>query len=146
MGAADRARIALVAGTVVAAVATAGSLWLSLGLGLTPCRLCWYQRILLYPLVVVLGVAAFEDRPGVLATAAPLAVAGAAVAAYHSWLQLTTTSCGFGTVSCAAVVWRSPVVGLTVPNLSLAAFLLILGALGAVYTASPGSTTSPASG
>lgn len=144
--AADRARLALAAGTLVAAVATAGSLWLSLGLGLQPCRLCWYQRILMYPLVVVLGVAALEDRPGVLTTAVPLAVGGTTLAAYHSWIQLTTTACSFGSGSCAAVVWRAPVVGLTVPNLSLGGFLLVLGTLGVVYRASAGSTTSPASG
>ncbi len=49
--------------TVVAGVATAGSLYFSEVLGLVLCDLCWYQRILMYPLVVVLGVAAWENRP-----------------------------------------------------------------------------------
>ncbi len=121
----DRPRLLLAAGTVVAAVATAGSLYLSLGLGLTPCRLCWYQRILMYPLVVVLGVAAVENRPGVVRTALPLAVPGGAIAAYHSWLQVSQTTCGIGAVSCAQIQYR--VLGLTVPNLSLTAFLLVTG-------------------
>ncbi|WP_336336902.1 disulfide bond formation protein B [Haloarcula brevis] len=122
---ADRARLLLAAATVVATVATAGSLYLSLGLGLTPCRLCWYQRILMYPLVVVLGVAAVEDRPGVVRTALPLAVPGAAVAGYHSWLQVSQTTCGLGAVSCAQIQYR--VLGLTVPNLALTAFVLVTG-------------------
>ena len=121
----DKSRLLLVAATAVATVATAGSLYLSLGLGLTPCRLCWYQRILLYPLVVVLGVATVENRPGVVRTALPLAVPGAAIAAYHSWLQVSQTTCGIGAVSCAQIQYR--VLGLTVPNLSLVAFVLVTG-------------------
>jgi disulfide bond formation protein DsbB len=116
--------------TAVAAVATAGSLWFSLGLGLVPCELCWYQRILMYPLVVVLGVGTLEDRPGAWRTALPLAVPGLAIAAYHSYLQATTVACGFGSGGCAAVLWRAPLVGLTIPNLSLVAFVLVTGLLG----------------
>lgn len=121
----DRPRLLLAAATVIASVATAGSLYLSLGLGLTPCRLCWYQRILMYPLVVVLGVAAVENRPGVVWTALPLAMPGAAIAAYHSWLQVSQTTCGIGAINCAQIQYR--ILGLTVPNLSLVAFLLVTG-------------------
>ncbi|WP_276271019.1 disulfide bond formation protein B [Haloarcula litorea] len=113
----------LAGASVIALVATAGSLWLSLGLGLVPCRLCWYQRILMYPLVIVLGVAALEARPGVARTALPLAGLGASLAAYHSWLQASRTTCRVGVVSCATVQYR--VLGLTVPNLSLLAFFLV---------------------
>ena len=117
-----RRRLAL--GTAVAAVATAGSLWFSLGLGLVPCTLCWYQRILMYPLVVVLGVAALDRRPDVYRTALPLALPGLGLAAYHSVLQATTARCTLAG-PCAAVQWRAPVVGLTIPNLSLLAFSLL---------------------
>ena len=117
------ARLVLGTATLVALVATAGSLFLSLGLGLVPCRLCWYQRILMYPLVVVLGVAAVERRAAVAWTALPLVGLGAAIAAYHSRLQVTQTACGIGAVSCAQVQYR--VAGLTVPNLSLVAFCLV---------------------
>lgn len=123
-------RALLAAGAVVAAVATAGSLWFSLGLGLVPCELCWYQRVLMYPLVVVLGVAALENRPGVWRTVLPLALPGLAVAAYHSYLQATTIACGVGSGGCAVVQWRAPLVGLSIPNLSLVAFLLVTAILG----------------
>jgi disulfide bond formation protein DsbB len=126
------ARALLALATLVAAVATAGSLWFSLGLGLVPCELCWYQRILMYPLVVVLGVAAAEARPGVWRTAFPLAVPGLALAAYHSYLQATTVACGLGGGGCAAVQWRAPVVGLAIPNLSLVAFALVVVLVGTV--------------
>ena len=130
---ADRSRALLAFGTLVASVATAGSLYLSLGLGLVPCELCWYQRILMYPLVIVLGVAVLGDRSRVYRTALPLSVLGALLAAYHSWLQASAAS-GVCTVgSCGAVQFR--VLGLTIPNLSLLAFLLVTGALVALRLA-----------
>ncbi|PHQ39513.1 disulfide bond formation protein B [Halorubrum persicum] len=118
--------------TLVATIATGGSLWFSLGLGLTPCDLCWYQRILMYPLVVVLGVAAGERRPAVVRTALPLAALGTALAAYHSFLQATQTECTLGG-PCATVQWQSPAIGFTIPNLSLVAFGLIAVLLAGVW-------------
>ncbi|WP_128904342.1 disulfide bond formation protein B [Halorubrum amylolyticum] len=114
----------LSAAALVATVATAGSLWFSLGLGLTPCDLCWYQRIAMYPLVAVLGIAAWENRPAVVRTALPFVGLGLSLAAYHSYLQATTAQCALGG-PCAAVLWQSPALGLTIPNLSLVAFGLL---------------------
>lgn len=110
-------------GTVVATIATAGSLYLSLGLGLRPCTLCWYQRILMYPLVVVLGVATLERRPRVYRTVLPLSILGVAIASYHSYLQISPAASQCTITSCTAVQYR--ILGLTIPNLSLLAFLLI---------------------
>ncbi|MFC6732021.1 MULTISPECIES: disulfide bond formation protein B [unclassified Haladaptatus] len=126
-----RAKHLLAAATAVATVATVGSLYLSLGLGLVPCELCWYQRILMYPLVVILGVATLESRVEVFKMVLPLSVLGLGIAAYHSYIQLVptaaVTSCSFdaGGSSCSAVLFK--VAGLTVPNLSLIAFVLITG-------------------
>ena len=122
----ERARLVLGSATLVAVVGTAGSLWFSFGLGLVPCHLCWYQRILMYPLVVVLGVATIEARPAVWRTVIPLSVLGGGIAAYHSVLQATTTTCSFDG-SCAAVQWQVPILELTIPNLSLIAFILVTG-------------------
>jgi disulfide bond formation protein DsbB len=127
----NRPRILVGAATVVTVVATAGSLFFSLGLGLVPCELCWYQRILMYPLVVVLGVAALDGDERVWRTALPLSLLGAIIAAYHSYLQVNPAIggvCGLGG-GCAAVLY--PMVGglLTIPRLSLVAFLLVTGAL-----------------
>ena len=124
-------RLVLGAATLVAVVATAGSLFLSLGLGLVPCRLCWYQRILMYPLVVVLAVAAVERRVAVARAVLPLVGLGGTIAAYHSWLQVSQTICGVGVVGCAQVQYR--VAGLTVPNLSLLAFCLVGVAVGLAW-------------
>lgn len=144
---ARNARPILLAAALVAAVATAGSLFFSLGLGLVPCELCWYQRILMYPLVVVLGVAAMEDRPGVYRTVLPLSVLGGSISAYHSYLQVAMTSCGFSG-SCAVVQLR--LLGLSIPNMALVAFALITGSMAYLAyqasTTSAGSTTSSSSG
>jgi disulfide bond formation protein DsbB len=121
-------RRALLAATFVATVATAGSLYFSIGMGLYPCRLCWFQRILMYPLVVILGVATWENRFEAYRTVLPLAGLGWLVAAYHSYLQVVGTG-GICTSVCATVQFQ--LFGLfTIPNLALIAFTLVLGLFG----------------
>jgi disulfide bond formation protein DsbB len=115
----DRRHAAL----VVAAVATAGSLYFSIGLGLVPCDLCWYQRILMYPLVPFIAVGLWRDdalAPYVL----PLSAGGFGVAAYHNYLQMTpaTGSCT-GEVPCGVVQYSFQ--GVTIPQMSLVAFGII---------------------
>ena len=114
--------------TLVAIVATTGSLYFSEIAGLAPCELCWYQRILMYPLVVVLGVAASERRAAVWKTALPLSVLGVGVAGYHTVLQLTpTVQCSAG-VGCGAILWQGLGV-FTIPRLALLAFGLVSAGL-----------------
>lgn len=119
--------------TLVALVATAGSLYFSEVANFAPCDLCWYQRILMYPLVVVLGVAAYEGRSGVWKTGLPLSVLGTGVAAYHTYIQLSpagaVTECVIG-VGCTSVYWE--VGPFTIPRLSLLAFVLVTAGLAAV--------------
>ncbi|MEF8775225.1 MAG: disulfide bond formation protein B [Haloarculaceae archaeon] len=124
-------RALLVAATLVVLVATAGSLFLSEVWRLVPCELCWYQRILVYPLVVVLGVAALDRRARVYRTVLPLTLAGTAVAAYHTWVQAAAGGGGAGCSigSCGAVLFRLQPLGLTIPTLSLLAFLFVTAAM-----------------
>ncbi len=68
---------------LVASVATAGSLYLSEGAHLVPCRLCWYQRIGMYPLALILIVAALRRDWGVKPYALTLALLGPVVSLYH---------------------------------------------------------------
>ncbi|WP_334143956.1 disulfide bond formation protein B [Rhabdothermincola sp.] len=72
---------------LVAVVATLGSLYYSQVAGFTPCTLCWYQRIFMYSLAVVLPVAAVRRDRDVRWYALPLAVIGAGFSVYHSWIQ-----------------------------------------------------------
>ena len=122
---------------VVALVATLGSLYFSEVRGFVPCVLCWFQRIAMYPLVLVLGVAAFRADLGGRAYALPLAITGFVVALIQNlegWgLIQTLKVCGVGqtTVGCDA---RWPIFGdnfaavsnvVTIPVLAMVAFGLI---------------------
>ncbi len=123
-------RSVLILCTLLAAIATAGSLHFSEVMGLYPCELCWLQRIAMYPLVVVFAVAAYENRLGVWRTALPLSVGGGFVSAYHSYLQSTpSTTCTVGG-GCESVQFE--LFGLlSIPNLALLAFASITAVLSA---------------
>ncbi|MDY6779257.1 MAG: disulfide bond formation protein B [Halobacteria archaeon] len=110
-------------GFVVALTATSGSLWFSESMGLVPCELCWFQRIFMYPLVPLLGIA-YLKRQNVLEYVLALSVPGFAVASYHNYLQMTPAkgSCT-SAVPCSVVQYSFH--GVTIPQMSLTAFGLI---------------------
>jgi len=68
---------------IVSLIATGGSLFLSEVLGYIPCQLCWFQRICMYPLVILLGRAALRDDRNIAGYALPLSIIGGLIAAYH---------------------------------------------------------------
>lgn len=111
---------------LVTVVATGGSLYLSEGLGLEPCALCWYQRIAMYPLVIVLGVAALRRDDGIWMTALPLCGIGALVSAYHVAVQhmpgIEITSCS-ASAPCS-VKYLVAYGFVTIPVMAGSAFLL----------------------
>ena len=82
---------------LVALVATLGSLFYSEVIGFPPCRLCWFQRIAMYPMAVVLLVGAIRREFQVKYYALPLALIGFAISVYHVFVQwfptLEGTSC-----------------------------------------------------
>ena len=68
---------------LIALVGTAGALFLGEVMGMTPCVLCWYQRIAMFPLVVILGLGLLEPDGRSVRYAMPIAVAGWGLALYH---------------------------------------------------------------
>ncbi len=115
----------------VALVATVASLYLSNVVGFPPCVLCWYQRIAMYPLVVITAVAAFGRDPRGWRYGLPLALVGLAIALYHVALQYQPA---LDIVSCDAAAPCSGrhvlVFGfISIPVLSGAAFALITALL-----------------
>lgn len=68
---------------LAAVTATLGSLYFSEVRGYIPCELCWYQRSLMYPLSVVLGIAAFYDDLRIRKYVLPLSILGMCVSAFH---------------------------------------------------------------
>lgn len=71
---------------VTALGAALGSLFFSEVMKLPPCTLCWYQRICIYPLVLILPVGIVMRDVRVSAYALPLVVVGFVIAAYHNLL------------------------------------------------------------
>lgn len=67
--------------------ASLGSLFFSEVMELPPCSLCWYQRVFMFPLVVVLSMGLFPFDPKVARYALPLSALGTLVAIYHVLLQ-----------------------------------------------------------
>lgn len=68
---------------LIAATSTLGSLFVSEVMGLKPCVLCWYQRIFMYPLVVIFLVGLFPLDRSVFRYALPIAIIGWGFAIYH---------------------------------------------------------------
>ena len=65
---------------LIAFAATLGALYIGEVLGRTPCVLCWYQRIAMFPLSLLLGIAMFRGDTGVRLYVLPLALVGLLVA------------------------------------------------------------------
>ncbi len=72
---------------IAAIVATLGSLYFSEIRHFTPCTLCWYQRILMYPLTIFIGVALYENNIKIHKYILPIAILGMFVSGYHYSLQ-----------------------------------------------------------
>jgi disulfide bond formation protein DsbB len=117
---------------VMALVATLGSLFFSEVLKYPPCTLCWYQRIFLYPLVLLLPVGILLRDRQVVRYALPLVVVGLAIAGYHNLLYYGVIPEDImpctGGVSCTQrqISWLGFI---GIPLLGLGAFVLILLAL-----------------
>ncbi|MDO6449437.1 disulfide oxidoreductase [Oceanobacillus profundus] len=114
---------------IVSVVATLGSLYFSEIRGFIPCELCWYQRILMYPFALILGIATFNSDFRVKKYVLPMAVIGCTISLFH-YLQQKVP--GFAEIKpCTNGVpcnmeyinWFGFI---TIPFLALTAFTLII--------------------
>ncbi|MDH2328083.1 disulfide bond formation protein B [Cereibacter sp. SYSU M97828] len=126
----DTSRAAAVqfAAFLLALATTLGALFIGEVMGQMPCTLCWYQRIAMFPLVPILGVAIWRGESG-KAYALPLVLAGLAIAGWHSGLYAGLipegiSPCTQDSPSCSDRMQMS-VLGFPIPYLSLAAFAAI---------------------
>lgn len=117
---------------LIASISTLGSLFFSEIMKFPPCVLCWYQRICLFPLVLMLSMGLFPFDKSVVKFALPLALVGWFIAFYHNLLYSgiipeSLQPCSQG-VSCTEV--NLDLFGfLTIPILSLIAFSTIVALL-----------------
>jgi disulfide bond formation protein DsbB len=113
---------------LVAAVATAGSLYYSEIADLVPCELCWYQRICMYPLAAILLVGAVRRDRGTRWFALPFVAVGAPLALYH-WLvervPALSDSVACSAAAPCAVPWFEELGFVTLAFMDLSAFVLI---------------------
>jgi disulfide bond formation protein DsbB len=111
----------------VTGVATLGSLYYSEVVGFPPCELCWYQRIAMYPLPLILGIAAWRRDAGVRRYGVPVAVVGALIAAYHyqlEWFPSQATVCT-SEIPCS-VAWFREFGFISLPYMALSGFLFAI--------------------
>jgi disulfide bond formation protein DsbB len=113
----------------VAGVAMAGSLYFSESAGFVPCRLCWFQRIAMYPIAVVALIALIRRDRAARWYILPMAAIGAAISAYHvmieqGWVNDSESCAAFGP-SCADV-WFESFGFVTLAMMALAGFVSII--------------------
>jgi disulfide bond formation protein DsbB len=108
--------------------AMVGSLFFSERMGFVPCTFCWYQRIVMYPLVLFLGMAFYRNDRDIYKYVLPMSVIGMLLSGYHYALQKLPSLQEFGTctsgVPCSGhyINWFGFV---TIPFLALIAFTFI---------------------
>ena len=114
---------------LMAIIAVVGSLYFSEVMKFPPCTLCWYQRICIYPQVVIFGIALLTGDRGYRKYSQPLLALGLALAIYHNLLYFGFISQPLvpctGTVSCSSK--QLELFGfITIPLLSLVGFSMML--------------------
>lgn len=105
-----------------------GSLYFSEIAGLPPCVLCWWQRILMYPLLVILTVAIFRKDDNVFFYSLPLSILGMGTAMYHYLLQngIIPEEAGPCLAGVSCVDKQIELLGfITIPLMAFAAFTVI---------------------
>jgi len=116
-------------------LAMSGSLFFSEVLGWIPCTLCWYQRILMYPLTVLLAVGIIRRDDGLHRYVLPFSLVGAGVSLYHYLLIKTDwfppPPCRAG-VPCT-VDYLDLFGFINIPFMSLTAFVLISATCWVIY-------------
>lgn len=125
----DKAWLPTFGAWMVALTSTLGALFIGEVMGQAPCDLCWHQRAFMFPLAVLLAVAAFRSDDRAWFYAAPLAAIGWLIAAFHNLLYFKVIPtaikpCGQGP-SCSGdgmILFGA----LPIPLLSLAAFTAII--------------------
>ena len=115
---------------VVAAIATGGSLFFSQVAGFIPCELCWFQRICMYPLSIILLLAAIAGDYRVARYLLPLPIVGAGVSIYHILVENHVVSqasqCLVSAPGGCATKWINEFGYMTIPTLALTAFVLLI--------------------
>jgi len=110
----------------VTVIATSGSLFYSEFAGFSPCKLCWFQRIFMYPQAILLGVALIKKESKIIDYILPFSVIGLTISIYHNYIfynAISSAVCDIGESCVTQYVLEFGYI--TIPMMSLTAFLLI---------------------
>lgn len=111
---------------IQAVIATLGSLYFSEILLFTPCTLCWYQRIAMYPLVLILGVGLIDRDEKLYRYVLPLSLTGWAISFYHILIQYgVIAESSYVCTLVGTCVQRFLYAFISIPLLSFLAFTVI---------------------
>lgn len=109
-------------------VAMLGSLYFSEVMKYEPCELCWYQRIFMYPIVFILGLAVIKKDVNAAKYSLLLSIIGGGISLYHYAIQkvnfLSETAPACGRVPCTGM-YINGFGFITIPFLALIAFIII---------------------
>lgn len=122
-------KYALYLAWIVSLIATGGSLYMSDILLYEPCKLCWLQRIFMYPQVVLLAIASYRNDRRIIPYIIPLCAIGGSISIYH-YLQQKIPAFA-KVVPCSSGIpcnydylnWFGFI---TIPLLALIAFIMII--------------------
>ncbi len=112
---------------VIAFLATASSLYYSEIAGFAPCDLCWFQRIFMYPQVVLLGLAWIRKEVVIIYYSLSLLAIGIIFSVYHNYIYYTAQPSGF--CSIVSPCTQSYVVGFSynsIPLMAITAFAMVI--------------------
>lgn len=114
---------------LIALTATLGSLYLSNIKGWSPCRLCWFQRIFMYPLVILIGAGIFTKDKDLKDYVLPVAIIGSPIAFIHSLIQrydqFSSAGCSITEISCSTE-FTFHFGYITIPVMAFTAFIAII--------------------
>lgn len=104
-----------------------GSLVYSEFIGFEPCFLCWWQRIFLYPMAIILFVALFKRERNVTDYLLSLSIPGTLIALYHSYIQwFGSPAISFCSDANCFIVYFTQLGYVTLPFMAFSAFLLVV--------------------
>lgn len=111
-------------------IGTVASLFFSEFKQANPCTLCWYQRMMLFPMAIILGIAAFRNAYRIIIYVLPLTILGLLISAYHVIMLKFFSQKDF----CPDCILKAAPNDVTLlPVLSLIAFIILNGLLIWIY-------------
>ncbi|MBY0040021.1 disulfide bond formation protein B [Bacillus cereus] len=110
----------------VSIVATIGSLYFSEVKGYVPCSLCWYQRIFMYPIPLLIFISILINDKNIKYYLRFFSLIGIIISSYHNFIQFTQQKSSFcGVTSSCLTIYDKWGGFITIPFMSLTAFIII---------------------